>query len=514
LYGLQLGQTVRINGSVYTVKAMIEFRQGSFWWKEYTLEQAFDGDIVWLSVERGEAIPVCLLFRPVDAAFLSGERVVYEGREYSLHESGLAEVRDFLGHTSARVGDVVEFAEYRDKTGLLLSREQWPDRTKYSAGAELPKGKIAGVSSAPGSRETCMPTLPLGQELRIHGETYVVASRVGYRQGAFTWVEYELRPPRGPNVWLSAERGGEDGNACLLSLHRSIPYTDVQWLERSALYFGVVYQYVEGGTANVIDFEGGDYDYNERFSFTSYRSGGSKILSCEIWEDEKEASIGEELTMPEVQLSRCAAPAEGFAPSKKKRRCFPAAILLFFLAALVFVFLIPTAPAIGARLASNSSFQHVTPVTLPNGKKAQVYATALSPNEACRAIIELDPKHVQYVTTAAGTESGDAGERLVQTSRETVMIYVSEDGKTLAQVSERDMGRGGSYAAYRPRNSARLLGLYHNSRRWFDAGKRRSVAEIQAFPMDTRNYDSLVASARQASVSARRSSGGGRSFGK
>ena len=133
LYGLQPGQTVRINGSVYTVKAMIEFRQGSFWWKEYALEQAFDGDIVWLSVERDETIPVCLLFRPVDAAFLSGERVVYEGREYSLHESGLAEVCDFLGHTSARVGDVVEFAEYRDKTGLLLNREQWPDRTEYSA---------------------------------------------------------------------------------------------------------------------------------------------------------------------------------------------------------------------------------------------------------------------------------------------------------------------------------------------------------------------------------------------
>ena len=519
LYELQPEQTVRINGSVHIVKAMIEFRQGSFWWKEYTLKQAIDGALVSLSVERDETVPVCALFRSVETCFSAGAAVVHEGRKYSLRESGLAEVRGFFGDTNARVGDIVEFSDYHEKTGLLLSREQWPDRTEYSAGVELPKGKIAGLgqeareeqppADAPAfSREIYeeMSRLFQGQKVQIRDKTYTVTSRVRYRQGAFSWVEYELEPSVGSRVWLSVERGGEGGNACLMSLHQPIPYSGVQWEGRDALYAGVVYRYAESGAANVDEFEGGDYDYNESFTFTEYRSENNKLLTQELWEDENEASVGEEL---DVSALRVLEPHRT-AP-KRKRRWFPVAVLLSFVAVIFFLpFTFSSRPTIATRLASNPSFQHVTAVTLPDGKKAQVYATSLSPDEACRAVIGMDPEYVQYVTTAAG----DMGERMVQTSRETAMIYVSEDGKTLVQVNARNTRSKGGYTAYRPRSSIRLLDLYRNSQNWFDAGRRRSVSEIQAFPMDTKGYDSLIASARQASVSARRSSGGGRSFGK
>jgi hypothetical protein len=347
-----------------------------------------------------------------------------------------------------------------------------------------------------------MSRLLRGQEIQIRDKTYTVTSRVRCRQDAFSWVEYELQPSAGPGVWLSVECGGEGENA--INLHQSIPYSSVRWEGREARYAGVVYRYAESGVANVSDFEGGDYDYNESFSFTEYRSEDNKILTQELWEDENEASVGEEL---EASALRLLAPRR--VEPKREWRWFPVAVLLSLVSV---IFFLPLAfrPTIATRLASNPLFQRVTAVTLPDGKKAQVYSTKLSPDEACRAVIGMDPKYVQYVTTAAG----NASERMVRTSRETVMIYISEDGRTLAQVSDRSARKNGGYTAYRPRDPTRLLGLYRNSQNWFDAGRRRSVSEIQAFPMDTGGYDSLIASARQASVSARRSSGGGRGFGK
>jgi hypothetical protein len=573
LYRLRAGQIIKIDGVAHTVEKMVEFRQGSFRWKEYALEGE-RGKRSWLSVERDETIRVSSLFHSIDARFSPDEKIVHEGREYVRYDSGLAEVRDFFGGT-ARVGDLVEFDEYRDKTALLLSREVWPDRVEYSAGVEIPWGRIvvkelsegapfrsagdafekpseteknseveglsgikgssgtkgfSGIEGAPDSGEISgalpvsyekLSSLPLGQELQIGGTTYCVVGYVRYRQGLFTWTEYELESSSGPNdhVWLSVERDGpgpDDGG--LLSLHSSIPFSSVRLQGRdTAAYSGATYQRVGSGSANVVEYRGnGDYDSNESFTFTEYRSEAGEILTCEYWSDEKEASLGRELPAADVRV--LASRRRVHAPNHMRGLVG----ILIFLALIFIEFVLPRinmTPRIERQLASDSRFAHATSVTLSGNRRGQVYSTSLSPDEACRAIIDMDPDRVQYVTTPQpGTDSeqvesggSERDERLLQTTRETVMIYESEDGTTCVQVSPTGVDAG-RYTVHRSRFPMRARSLYRNSRTWYERSGRAPDAR-SAYAIDASGYSSTVTSARQASA-ARRSSGGGRSFGK
>ncbi|MDR1732333.1 MAG: hypothetical protein LBR61_09615, partial [Synergistaceae bacterium] len=181
-------------------------------------------------------------------------------------------------------------------------------------------------------------------------------------------------------------------------------------------------------------------------------------------------------------------------------------------------------PCIERQLAASGSFRHETSVTLPGGRKAQVYSTALTPDQACQAIIQMDPERIRYVTMALKDNSDtDAdsdktpdlarSERMLQTDRETVMIYESETGATFVQVSAAD-ARENRYTAYRPRWPSRTYNLYRASRAWYGNAERATVNPANTYNIDTGRYSSIVGSARQASISARRSTGGGSHFGK
>jgi hypothetical protein len=535
LYQLRAWQTLKISGVVYTVKGMIEFRQGSYAWKEYALSDS-EGKRSWLSVEGDESIPLCALFQPVEAnVFTPDEHVVYEGRRYARSESGRAEVIDSFGLPDVQIADVVEFEEYRSESGLLLSCERWSDKVEYSAGAELPKTRIGMDDGAfvaeqkpalPKPSYTKMTSLPLGQELRIRGATYSIQGYVRYRQKGFTWMEYKISPSSrlpglhgGSEEWLCVERGQGDG--CALSLHRSIPFPTFSMGKRrpdkTIVYAGVVYDWVEEGKGKVTACGGDvDFDDGEAFAFTEYRSRDNATLTCEFWEDEQEASLGEELREEDVTvLDSRKRSVFGFGKTFSPRKpdwmrglIVSIALALILISEGIFLFSSARPLLIERQLASNPSFIPVTSVTLQGDKKAQVYSTPLSLDDACLAVIRMDPENVQYVTTTA--EDPEKGERILQTARETVMIYESESGDTYVQVSA-NTPREGRYTAYRPRNPLRMLRLYRGSREWY--GSRRTT-DTEAQGIDTSRYSPFVASARQASVAARRSSGGGRRFGK
>jgi hypothetical protein len=534
LYRLKAWQTIKISGAVHTVKGMIEFRQGASAWKEYALDDR-ESERWWLSVERDESVPVCALFREIDA-FAPGESVVYEGRSYSRRESGRAEVVDSFGLPDVQIADVVEFEEYRSEDGPLLSREQWTDEVECSAGFEASKdGIVVDDAFAAGENENAAPdgTGPLtfekmssltpGQNLRIRGQNCHVQGYVRYRQDGFTWTEYRIggHADGGP-AWLSVERG--PGDACTLSLHRPIPFSQVtRHGENSVMYSGVLYERVEEGRGEVTA-HGGDVDFDDGESFTSieYRSRENATLTCEYWSDEQEASLGEanlgEANLGEASLGEDLAQ-EDVSLLDSRRRSYGAsplrALFVALLMAGAFYSLAGNTrlfaswrrpPLIREQIASNRSFTHVASVTLQGDRKAQVYSTPLSPDEACRAVIQTDPESVQYVTTTA--EDPERGERMLRTTRETVMVYESESGETYVQVSENDEGL---YTTYRPRHPVRLSRLYNGSRAWYGS---RKTANAGVEGIDTRRYDPVVASARQASITARRSTGGGARFGK
>jgi hypothetical protein len=385
-----------------------------------------------------------------------------------------------------------------------------------------------------------MVKLPLGQELQISEKRYHVVGAVQYRQGFFTWTEYELEPYsesgfRGSNAWLSVERDGADaaGDACLFSLHESIPFLQVRPEgQNSVEYSGTFYTLIERGAANVLNYRGnGDYDFNESFTFIEYRSEAGEILTREFWSDEQEASLGRELAASDVRLlgSRGRVHVSNDARMTRwiVRVCMLLVLIGFFFSFSSFSF--NTTPRIARQLAQNSSFTHVTSVTLEGSTKGQVYSTSLSPDEACRVLIAMDPERVRYVTTAlpesadiieangnAQSERGQSerllSERLLQTSRETVMIYESEHGATYVQVSDDGVSEA-RYSVYRPRRYAWPLRLYLNSRRWYSRSNRLPDAR-STYNIDADGYAPVVANARQASVRARRSSGGGLGFGK
>jgi hypothetical protein len=259
-----------------------------------------------------------------------------------------------------------------------------------------------------------------------------------------------------------------------------------------------------------------DFDDGEVFAFSEYRSRNNDILTWEFWDGEQEASLGKELREEDVAVldSRKRAFSKKTSSSGNFNRMevwiVSIVLALILIPGWISSFSSARPPLIERQLASNSSFALVTSVTLQGDKKAQVYSTSLSLDDACLAVIRMDPEKVQYVTTT--TEDPEKGERILQTTRETVMIYESESEETYVQVSENAPGEG-RYTAYRPRSPLRMLRLYRGSRAWYGSSSRRT-ADAEAQGIDTSRYGPSVASARQASVTARRSSGGGSRFGK
>ena len=118
--------------------------------------------------------------------------------------------------------------------------------------------------------------------------------------------------------------------------------------------------------------------------------------------------------------------------------------------------------------------------------------------------MKVDPEHVEHIVSSKNIADG---ERLIQTNRETVMIYRGEDNITYVQASAR-MDTTSNYNSYRASDSHRVRRFYHYGSRW-SRGDRRVQENV-----DPHRYNQSLMNARQASINARNTQGGGTGFGK
>lgn len=340
------------------------------------------------------------------------------------------------------------------------------------------------------------------QRLIVCGTEYTVTGMIAYTQGQWNWKEYQLKPKSGKSVWLSIESYGSEPEYILYSPCGRIGDMNDYTIE----YQGRLYQHYEKGTATVTDYFGRvDVDRHETVRFSDFENKDTDTyLSIEDWEGEKEYTFGQEISAGDIQVleqdNDCRnGYSYGQGTRKKKGTCVAAIGIVIAVVAAFIVgkYWIDSSQAIQKYLENNVNYKYVTSITnSTNNKKARVYATDMGVDETVQHIIKGIPRSVKSVLEGVnenGEQSEDGGVGLIG-SREYAYIYVAESGETYIQVSSEDFmeGQTNSY------HSTSSTGYYRTYYR------RRSHAA----------YASVLASARQSSVSARKSSGGGTSVGK
>nr|WP_239059542.1 DUF4178 domain-containing protein [Bacteroides sp. 224] len=346
--------------------------------------------------------------------------------------------------------------------------------------------------------------MSVGQKLKIKGEEYYIAGFVKHKQGTFYWKEYKLRKGI-KERWLSVEKTGKNG--VLLSLSHNVSFAKLSFSSDSkqVTYQGTLFHCIDTGEARALESAGDvDFDYNEKFSFVEYEADGGKQLSIEKWSDETEASLGEIIEQSDIEILK-----GKIKKSVKGIGCNWTVLMIIGF----FVFLVwePVSAwfsyPIRDGIKKSYDFSYVTTVTSNNksNTKSGIYSTVLSTHAACQKIIEMAPEDIKDVITSNDSIGDD--QILIRTNKETALIYMNEEYKTYIQISKKEEDPQGytSYRAYHPR---RLHRFYVSGSTW-SKNKNESSDEL-----NTSKYNTYVSSARQASINARRSQGGGTSFGK
>nr|WP_255495524.1 DUF4178 domain-containing protein [Dysgonomonas sp. 521] len=369
---------------------------------------------------------------------------------------------------------------------------------------------LSVLPSLPPEKKHEWDKLPVGQQLKIKGKSYTVVGLVKHRHKNAAWTEYKLDSSR-KEYWLSVEKISKEKYE--IGLSHSVPINSIRFSDsdKKAECNNIIFNFVEKGQARVADCKGDvDFDYNESFSYKEYRSTSGEQLSIEIWEDETEASLGEEISEADIEVlgirhisnwSRNSSSTGGGKNIKVYVWTAIAAIIAF----IIFWPSCSSKRPIRDGLKSNAMFAYETSVTSNNksNTKSDIYRSDYTPDAVCKAIIDMDSENVKSVVTSNDSIGED--QIMIQTDKETALIYLGEGGNTLVQVSKKGEEPQDEYRPYRAYRGHRLY--------WFF----RSVSRNKYLDPTTVNktkYDNYISSARQASVYSRSSRGGGTSFGK
>lgn len=358
--------------------------------------------------------------------------------------------------------------------------------------------------------------LELGQVIFIEDMEYVVRGMIAFREDSWEWKEYKLVANNGWCQWLSVEM--EDGRL-IYSLYRD-RYDIPQYAGMQITVDGETYEMEERGKATVTDYFGQvDVDKWESFTYTEYANAEkNRFVSYEDWDGEIEKSSGVLLQEEQIRITdekrqvfSAGYGSSVFGRSAGGNRGNSSTLVEKLVVALVLVaFLMPVFSAAVAGLKSDhiqsyletsNYFTYVTSVTnSENNKKAKVYKTDLTIEEAVKKIIDNVPEQIDTVSEVA-KEEGEEGDDSVGlgTSKEYAYVYLSEEGATYVQVSNKK---------YVTQNSDAYRSRYHRHHRYYRTYSMGNYGNINSF------YTSYLNSARQSSVNSRRSSGGGTSFGK
>ncbi len=376
----------------------------------------------------------------------------------------------------------------------------------------------------------------LGDRLRIDGNDYEVIGVISYRNRMDNsmWMEYKVFSKAiGREKWLSYDE--EFKEYSISTVTPGVTSTDG-------------YKEVDRGVEEVIGAWGNvDVEIGDTANFIEYEDvTEEKIISHEIWEDGLEVSTGYYLDEHEVvRMSGGQGMASGgYNPySGYQSNDFVSGGTMKTGAsdasgkkiAKVLVFLIPImmlfsvfkgaftgigTPSIAKYLKKTSTYTYETSITGNQGEKADVYKTYYDVDAAAKDIINAVNGKTEDVQQ--NTEDGDDSVAIL-TKKEYCLIYTSEDGETLVQISTRKYAYYNDNDPYRSRNGTRrYYKRYYYSRGYSsdysswgsDSSPYDSYTgdTISNNPYDA--YSSYAGSVRQSSTSTRTSSGGGTSYGK
>lgn len=366
--------------------------------------------------------------------------------------------------------------------------------------------------------------LEQGQVIFINDVEYVVHGMIAFREDTWEWADYMLKSSMGQCEWLTIEMEDEKPVYMLYQERYDLPGASGMQI----MFDSETYEMAEKGKAIVSDYFGQvDVDKWESCKYIEYTNlAKDKFLSYEDWDGEVEKSFGTLLTPQQVRITEEKRTVSAFGyggggiggsgygsgiqysgnvqneiGKKRIGNIVWLWILLMFLAPMIINVLAGMkSNHIQSYLEDSGYFTYVTSVTnSSNHKKAKVYESTLTIEETVKMIINNVPEEIEMVSELA-KEEGEEGDDSVglSTRKEYAYVYLSEDGTTYIQVSNKKFLSSDS-DAYRSRYRR------HRYYRTYSMG---------SYGNTNTSYSSYLNSARQSSINSRTSSGGGTSFGK
>lgn len=364
----------------------------------------------------------------------------------------------------------------------------------------------------------------VGSEIKVEGNPFVVEGYIVFKQyDGSSWTEYMLRSKGNYEVkWLSVDIEYDE-----YAIYTQCGYGE-DFSAKSIIDNG--YKKVDDEIAKVLDYKGQvDVELGEQVSYRDYEDNTEELLiSIEEWDGEKEYSRGyyidkediEKINTPNNALH---IGAEDYSSAANIRKII---IAFIFIVLIVIVILkmgllnFSKKEILSKYINSNSSFEYVTSITsdLDENKKANVYSTNKTVEDTAKLLIDGVQGNIDDVQ-----ESQQDGTVVITTKDELALIYISEDAKTLVQVSLREYVYSSRHMPYRGSNitDGYYRRYYYTTVYQKDKTKFKKLPNAyrdynggQIVPDDNNKYRIYSSSVRQSSVNSRTSSGGGTSFGK
>lgn len=339
------------------------------------------------------------------------------------------------------------------------------------------------------------------QIVYIERVKYTVVNMIEYKEDTWVWQEYEIKHEAGAIRWLCVEK--DENNKTEYSIYDKY-YGDINENEISFSSQNTQYELYEKGTATVKDYFGNaDVDVGERCEYIDYISEDkSKVLSIEKWEEEIEKSEGRYIDSSKVRITNeIDTQKEKIEKINKKKGRIMSWIIygIIFLPLIISVFSSLTSglfvnKSIQKYIDKQKKYTYVTSVTNnTNREKAKIYKSPYGDiDTTVKDIISGVPEGItDTIDTDPNTEEDGIG---LKTKNEFAYIYL-ENGNVYVQVSNKNYANNNTGSTYHNRYHTYYYATYNSNRSSY-------------------TYSTYRNSARQQSVNARTSSGGGTSSGK
>ena len=385
------------------------------------------------------------------------------------------------------------------------------------------------VLASVGKKGVCMRDQELlfsiGEKLYVDGENYTVNGKIDFRNEAddCNWTEYELVSMSDEHQvkWLSIDL--VYGEYAIYTVCSKMTEADI--VKRG-------YHEVDQGMAKVMGSSGDvDTDYGETVWFQEFEDKTEeKIISIEKWEDEVEYSKGYYLDADEIDRmgGSYQGKLNGGREENNSASTKVVGVIANSIAWLIVITIFVGSSGILSRFSTvnlvkeiqkDSNFTYVTSITadIDNKQKADVYETTLSIEEAAKEILRLADTSV--VSVDEDTEEGSVA---IITKKYYCMVYSSDEGNTMAQVSTRKYVYSSRQDVYHgsTRISNFYRGYYYTNAYSNDKGKHKGTNAYENYDGDVyftdanNSYQSYSDTIKQESIAARQSSGGGTNSGK